>query len=370
MKPTFVTFIGGWGDTPVEEMMASAHRAIARDTLEQARATEVFENLVVVTDSPGCEESWGRGVVVERSQTPFHLGRQLQDVIRKYRMESVFYVGGGGLPLLSSQQMAEIARQLTATRETVISNNPYSGDLIAVTPAQALDRVPPPDIDNSLPQLLAREAGLSTVTLPREVSTLFDVDTPTDLAILSLYPRVGPNLRTYLETLELSTDRLRRAARLFTDDQAEVVIAGRVSGYVWSRLEQETACRCRILSEERGMRADGREAGGKVRSILGVLMERVDPREFFRCLSELGDAVVMDTRVLFNHMNLHLSASDRFLSDMMRPEGIAHPWLREYTQAALEAPTPLVFGGHSLVSGGLLAMIDIAWAQADLVDKV
>ncbi|MFQ5872910.1 MAG: hypothetical protein ACE5JL_03800 [Dehalococcoidia bacterium] len=368
MKPTLVTFTGGWGDTSIERVMASAHEVIARDTLNTARATDAFDSMVVVTDSVESLESWGRGVAVELTRPPFHFGRKLWEVVRKYGMESVLYVGGG-LPLLSSQQMVEISHQLVASKEIVITNNPYSGDLVGITPADALERIQLPVIDNALPQLLSADAGLRSVVLPKDVTTLLDVDTPTDLAVLSMYPCIGPNLRACLKTLELDTRELVKVTRLLTDHRAEILIAGRVGSYVWSQLEEKTACRCRILSEERGMRADGREREGKVRSILGLYMEQVDSGKLFRRLSELGDAAVIDTRVLFSHMKLSLSASDRFCSDMMRPEEIANPWLREFTQAAQESPIPVVFGGHSLVSGGLLALIDIAWAGTGLVDK-
>ncbi|MEE9198624.1 MAG: hypothetical protein V3U26_02380 [Dehalococcoidia bacterium] len=369
MKPTFVTFVGGWGESPVERMMASAHRAIARDTLERAGASGAFEALVLVTDSANASEDWGEGISIEPAQGPFHFGHQLRDVVHKHDIQGVVYVGGGAMPLLSAEGLARLSQQLSTAHETVITNNLYSGDLVAFTPAEALDRVTLPTTDNPLPQLLCREAGLKSVTLPREVATLLDVDTPTDLAILSIYPSTGPCLRAYLDGLGLDTSRLLRAASLLTNPQVEVLVAGRVGSYVWSRLEEETACRCRIISEERGMRADGREAEGKVRSILGHYIEQVQPRRFFEGLSELGDAAFIDTRVLFHHLNLGLSASDRFLSDLMRPQQIAHPWLRDFTQAALDAPIPVILGGHSLVSGGLLALAEVAWNTTDLVDK-
>ena len=369
MKPTFVTFVGGWGEAHVEQIMASAHRAITRDILDRARACQAFQGMVIVTDSPDSFSNLGEDIFIEPAQYPFHFGHNLRDVIYKYQMERVFYIGGGGMPLLPTGEMAQIARQLLAAQETVISNNPYSADLVAFTPADALDRIPLPANDNVLPKLLYGEAGLEGVTLPRSIATLLDVDTPIDLAILSLYSSIGPHLRAYLDTLDLDQDRLLRAAKLLTDPQAEILVAGRISTYVWSRLERETACRCRIISEERGMRADGREQTGKVRSILGQYMETARPQDFFRGLTQLGDAAFLDTRVLFHHLGLKAAPSDRFLSDLMRPGEIGHTWLREFTQAALDAPIPVILGGHSLVSGGLLALIEIAWANTTLIDR-
>ena len=366
MKPLFVTFVGGWGATPVERMMSGAHRAMVRDTLERAASTGEFQQLVLVADFPDLAGT----ASIEPPLSPFHFGRELQRITHKYRMEKVFYIGGGALPLLSADGIAEIARQLAQSNETVISNNPYSGDLIAFTPAAALDKIELPAIDNPLPRLLEAEAGLTGHSLPKDVTTLLDVDTPTDLAILSLYPSIGPNLRSYLDAVELDTRRIERIAKLMTVRESELLVAGRVGSYVWSKLEQETACRTRIISEERGMRTDGRDARGAAKSVLGLYAEQVGPGQFFKHLAQLGDGVVLDTRVLFNHLGLDLEPSDRYLSDMMQPDGIKNEWLREFTQAAIEAPVPAVFGGHSLVSGGLLAMIDIAWSGIDSFDKV
>jgi len=68
--------------------------------------------------------------------------------------------------------------------------------------------------------------------------------------------------------------------------------------------------------------------------------------------------------VIFSHLGLEPSLSDRFHSDLGQVERIDDPFVREFTQAALEAPIPVILGGHSLVSGGLLALIEIAGQKA------
>jgi hypothetical protein len=40
--------------------------------------------------------------------------------------------------------------------------------------------------------------------------------------------------------------------------------------------------------------------------------------------------------------------------------------VREFTQAALSAAVPVVLGGHSLVSGGLYALVEAAWARSNV----
>ncbi len=114
------------------------------------------------------------------------------------------------------------------------------------------------------------------------------------------------------------------------------------------------------------MRADGREERGEARSILGFYLEEVGVRRFFQALAQLGRAAFIDSRVIFSHLRLSPSAADRFLSDLGRPGEIKDPFLREFTRAALEAPLPVVLGRHSLVSGGLMALVDAAWWQRDV----
>ncbi len=113
------------------------------------------------------------------------------------------------------------------------------------------------------------------------------------------------------------------------------------------------------------MRASGREARGEVRSLLGFYLASVGPRRFFESLGLLGQAAYLDTRVLFGHLGLNPSAVDRFSSDMLDVEAIQDPVVREFTAAAREAPIPVLLGGHSLVSGGLWALIDAAWQERD-----
>ena len=49
---------------------------------------------------------------------------------------------------------------------------------------------------------------------------------------------------------------------------------------------------------------------------------------------------------------------------MLEAESIEDRWLGEFTNGAREAKIPVVLGGHSLVSGGMLALIDAAWGDS------
>ena len=49
----------------------------------------------------------------------------------------------------------------------------------------------------------------------------------------------------------------------------------------------------------------------------------------------------------------------------MTPDQIVDPWLREFTQAAMDAPIPVVLGGSSLVASGVQLLSEAAWREKD-----
>jgi hypothetical protein len=118
------------------------------------------------------------------------------------------------------------------------------------------------------------------------------------------------------------------------------------------------------------MEAGGRAERGEARSLLGFYLEEVGPRRFFQALGELADLALLDSRVLFAHLGRRPTAADRFWSDLLRPEEVEDPQVREFTSAAKEAPLPVVLGGHSLVAGGLYALVELAWRGQELERRV
>ncbi len=366
------------GRDPLERAVARARYAVAADLLERASRIELIDRVIVAAPSP--EELIRLGVEVPFTFEPlaegFHFGWALQAIVRKYGIERLIYFSGGSGALLPEGELASLAERLHESEGPLfLCNNFYSVDFFALAPAQVLLELPPPRKDNELGWLLA-EAGLSARELPRSAATQFDIDAPLDLLLLGLHPGCGPHVRTHLEGLaheleiELDPAPLERAMRYLTDREATVLVAGRVPAYVVRHLEEEAACQTRIFSEERGMKASGREERGEVRSLLGLYLEEVGPRRFFDRLGELADLAVLDSRVLFAHLGRRPTAPDRYWSDLLRPERIADPLVREFTAAARGAPMEVLLGGHSLVSGGLFALVELAWMQRDLPRRV
>ncbi len=349
----------------MERLMAGAQAALTLDLLETAQSAGVFDGYILVTDIPELAALAPPWVTVEQNADDFHFGERLRDLVARYAIERPFYLGGGSGPLLTADSLAEMADRLAHAESLVLTNNRFSADLVAFTPGSALERIDLPATDNPLPGLLRNQAGLEVIELPRTTALSFDVDTPTDFIVLRLHPQIGHNTRAFLDGLALNDARLREAMMLFTNPDAEVVIAGRAPSQIVAYMQTETACRERFIIEERGMQAAGRDRPGAVRSILGHYLEAVGMERFFSTLATLGQAVFLDTRVLFYHLGLDPSAEDRFASDLGLWETIAEPTVRAFTRAALHAPVPVVLGGHSLVAGGLMALVDAAWLEHD-----
>nr|MBC7244561.1 hypothetical protein [Chloroflexota bacterium] len=368
MKETILLIMTGIHTaTDVEQIMAGARQAITQDIIERAQKVPDIPQIVLSTNSPALAEwAQAQGVTVELDSpsSSFHFGRHLRALVAKYHAKRLFYMGGGSGALLSPDEMSHIIQRLYSADKALITNNFYSTDFAAFAPADVLDRIEPPAIDNDLGWVLAEKAGLPNESLPRRASTQFDVDTPTDLMILTAHPGVGMHTRIFLDNLCWDTTHIEQAMQRLVDRNAEILVAGRVSAAVWEYLERETACRVRVLAEERGMRASGRQARGEARSILGYYYQQVGPKRFFATLAELGQAVFLDSRVLFAHLGVWPPAGDRYNSDLRRPQYIVDTTIREFTEAAMSAPVPVVLGGHSLVAGGLYALVEAAWARS------
>ncbi len=355
-----------------ERMVSQTRQAITLDLVERALAVPSLGPVVVATNSPNLARHLADCPILVDLDPPeqnFHFGRRLMDLVVRYGMERCFYIGGGAGPLLPASEMAAIAEAILASDRQLITNNFYSSDLVAFGPTSTLWQVPPPDNDNELAWLLGEDLGLPIRELTRTGTTQFDLDTPADLFTLAAHPGTGPHTRAFLDSLSLDTSHLDAALPLMLDRDATILVAGRVSSATWSYLERETACTTRVLSEERGMRASGRQARGEVRSLLGYYLDATGLDRFFETLATMGQALFLDNRVIFAHRRTWPSAADRFFSDLRQPAQISDPFVRAMTEAAMAAPVPVIMGGHSLVSGGMYALVDAAWARGHDVPR-
>lgn len=359
----FILFFGSGGPGDVEAQLDRIRIAIGSGTLRRAAAAG-FAPLLAVTADPvatAAFEAAGAEPCAPRTE-PFHFGSELRRLVRDRDIDRVCAIGAGAGALLTTGDLATIRDELERSPALVLSNNYYSADLVALTPTTALDAIELPATDNPLPRLLHQQAGLPSRQLPRSAATLLDVDTPPDATVLLRHPHCPPELRTVGAFEAELGPRVDALMTLVTTAERELLVAGRVGAPVWSYLESQTASRVRMLAEERGMQAAGRDTSGDARTALGFLYELVGPKVFFERMRELGDGMLFDSRVLFAHLGWRPSASDRFASDLFRPDEIEHDGVRAFTTAARDAGFPLLLGGQTLVSGVLWTMVDAAWS--------
>ena len=363
-RPVLLIFHGGAGNGSAEKMMARARVAAARQTAASALAAG-FEAVIVATDDPGAFEPTAPGVLVDADEpgTPFDYAARLRRLVRRYGLQKPAVMGSGSVPFLGIEEFQLVAEQLDARDARFVTNNFFSSDLTAWTPGNAIESISPFGRDNVLPRRLRDDAGLASVVLPRTTATQFDLDTPADLAVLSLNESLPGDLAAVAAEARAAADRYRAFMPLLCDRNAEIVVAGRVGSMAWQYLERETACRVRVFSEERGLATA--PADHQPHSLLGFLLEEVGVQRFFERLALLGDALVIDTRVIEAHLGLSPSREDRFQSDLLNDGAIGDDFLRRFTAGAAAAPVPVLLGGHSLVAGGLMAINDAAWREND-----
>jgi hypothetical protein len=363
---TLIVFSAGDERDDAERLVTRARHAITADVIARARAIDAIGRIIVATDSRALVETLQPYEVIADYDLPhdgqaFDFGARFESILKQYDVQKPFYIGGGAAALLTLDEMRGIAETLRDAENIMIPNNLFSSDFIAFTPSSAAFDLPPQPTDNNLAFLLRTQRQLPLKSLPRTVGTQFDVDTPTDVMLLGYGKQLGDYTRRFLNEVKLSTQPIERVLPHLTQHEKELLVYGRVSGEVWLNFERNIACRTRLISEERGLVASGREARGEARSVLGFVFDAYGVERGFELLAQLGTAALIDTRVLLAHRQLKLSAHDRFNADLMRPDLIHHEWLRAFTQAALQAAIPIILGGHSLICGGLYLLIEAAW---------
>ena len=366
-RVTLVLFVGGWGQTDVEQALRGAHQAAARDLLEALLHAGVVTQVVVATDDAGWGDNLGDlpvEVDVDPPGESFHFGRRLAGLIERRDAQRVLYTGGASAPLLSIERWTEALMRLAEAERLVVTNNVHSCDWAGFVPACSLTSLIAQEAnDNALAWVLSHDVGLPVESSPASAATRFDLDTPVDLLIAQRHPGIGPHLRRFLAGLGWEARQVDGLLTAMAREGGNLAVAGRASSAAWAALERATSCWVRVFAEERGMRASGRQAQGEVRSLLADYVELVGVEGFFDKLAEIADGVLLDDRVILAARGLWPSTSDRFNSDLHRWDRVSEPFLRRFTRAAAGARVPVLLGGHSVVAGGLMALVEAYEAE-------
>jgi hypothetical protein len=337
--------------------------AAVHDMVAQLSRLPSVSQVVMVTNAPelrsgfpGAHVDWD----LDRPARAFHFGQRLSEALQAHPADAYAYFGAGCAPLLSEAVLADALDEVVRARAPrAVTNNALSSDWLIFNTADAICRRPERFArDNMLAPVLKYEAGVNVRGLPASAATRADIDTPTDLLALSLHPRLQPALAAFLRAHAEETSAWRDARAVLQTPGGRITLIGRVSSAVWSQLEARTRCWTRVLSEERGMAASGRQSAGKVWSLVGQHLQQIGARAFFEELSAVTDAAFFDTRVTMMHTGRWPSPADRYASDAGRPELIEDAFVRELTEAARQASVPVVLGGHGAVTGDLYAVLE------------
>ncbi|HLE29270.1 MAG TPA: hypothetical protein VI793_14180 [Anaerolineales bacterium] len=367
MATTTLIFLGREGLGEIEQWVAGGRIAAMRDAVQLTMTLPQAARVVVAAPEPELEEQHPDLPVIWDFDAPsqsFHFGQRLAALMDGYPSDVFVYLGAGSLPLLPRDVLAQAVEEVAcATTPLAITNNLHSSDWIVLNCPEAVRSRPHRlERDNALGWVLTNEASVEVRGLNPSAATRVDIDTPADLLALSLHPRTGPELSAYLRAHPQDTSRWRAAGKKLFTPASQIALIGRVASGVWAYVEAHTQVWIRVFSEERGMAASGRQNSGRVRSFVGAHLARVGAEAFFAELSQMVEAVFFDTRVVLAHHRLWPSAADRYASDLGLADRIQDSFLREFTAAAVNAPIPIVLGGHGVVSGGLYALVEIAEA--------
>lgn len=268
----------------------------------------------------------------------------------------IVLLGSGSVPLATRADVRAFV-EAAAADGPVLTNNRYSADILAMPASAPMGEVPDVAADNGLPRWFS-ERAVAVADRAGRWRLQVDLDSPLDGFLVGLDGEGDGRGAGPFERIRTGAERIRAVA---ADPAAELLIQGRTSAASLRWLERSTASRTRALVEERGMRT-ARPGQRPARSVLGLVLDREGPAALGAVLAGLGDAAIVDARVLLAHRlgadeTAWPAAEDRFASDLLLHEGISDPWLRDLTRAAAEAPIPVLIGGHTLVGPGLRLLI-------------
>ncbi len=351
------------GSSAAEAWVAAGRQAAACDLAERIKANPLSGRCFILAheevDRRALQEIGFEQILT--SVHPFHFGDVLAGIISEHHLDRLAYFGGASAPLMGEKDLQHVFEQILRHRTpTAIVNNLYSSDWAVFNHARVIENIKSKlPSDNPLGWVMQQEAQFDVRALPPSAKSRLDIDTPTDLILLHDHPGVGRHCRDFLhQTNQPLLDEISNLRRVLQTPASTLSIFGRASSAVWKELEERTKIWVRIYVEERGMVASRRLARGEVQSLIADLVDELQPGGFIARLAQMSDAAIWDTRVWMGSRGGWPSAADRFAADLRWADQISDKALRDLTLAVIESPIPVVAGGHGVVAGGLLALLE------------
>jgi hypothetical protein len=356
--------LGPAGNSRPEQWLGQAKLAAATDLCERlADLSQVASIEGLVAD--GEQAMALKGIVDEVRLSPperFSFGQALASWSRERGDGPLAYFGGASAPLIDRAGLASVLEAaLSAGPGRVWVNNLHSSDWCVFWPTtEALASIARQVDDNGLGWGFASEGGVEVESLPAAAASRADIDTPIDPYMFDGHPAVGRHLGQFLLTRgdpDLK-ERVRSISELLRREGSSLAVIGRSSSRAWMELERRTHVWVRMVVEERGMVASGRLARGEVRSMMADWIQSVGPEAMVGSLGRMVDGVLWDTRVWMGAVGQWPTTKDRFAADLRWLDEIESPHLRRLTASVQASEIPILTGGHGLVSGGILALLE------------
>jgi len=352
------------GESEIEYWISSAQRAAALDLVLRLNEAELIDPVYVfAADQNFAQPLAEAGAIVQGTPVlDFHFGQQLRLCVEYIASDRLAYFGAASAPLLPLHWIDRIAAALCEVRQPwACVNNFHSTDWAffnhSTLLAAADQHIPS---DNSLGWVARNLCGFEIAGIPAAAASRADLDTPADLFMVTGHPDLGLHLHRFLDSNLPVQQKAAGLKSLLSKPAKTLALIGRVSSEASRVLEKATQIWTRVFAEERGMVASGRLSRGEVTSMTGRMLAAWGPHRFVQELESMADGVLWDTRVVMAELYGWPSGLDRFAFDLGRSDLLEQESLTEWCEAVRDSAIPILSGGHSVVSGGLLALLESA----------
>lgn len=351
------------GASPAEQWVAGGRNSAAADLISLLRSLDTSIEIHILAADSANRESY-KGLAVDSfkfSRKSFQFGEALVEFAKDEDPGTLVYFGAGSAPLLSRATLEKAIEQIkNSVHKCAVVNNFHSTDWAILNSLSSIESLTTRLLsDNQLGWVLRTEGGFQVDELPFSAETRADIDTPTDLMMLSYHSGLGSRTREYLTANRRSAhERLNEIRQILLEQAKTLTLIGRSSSTVWRELEKQTQNWIRVFVEERGMVASGRLQNKQVRSLLAEVVDELGIGVMVGMLTSICDGVLWDTRVWMAHKKPWPSRADRFAADLGWLDDIEDDRLKDFTEAIIKAPIPITTGGHGVVSGGVLALLE------------
>ena len=270
--------------------------------------------------------------------------------------DPVLVLQGGMLPLLCSEDWDLLDSLLRSNPNAAYTNSFENPTMVGWSPACSLAGNVSPTGDGVFSTHFLNNFPLPVHALPYTPGYQFTLEAMPDALLLqSVLHASDPLLRVVNEVPYRSTN-IDIVRDMLTVKGIKLWISGRIHGSTVEYMNTKLNIRIRAIIDQHS--AMNNPSLGYMRSFAGQYIEKSGLSQFIRVVEESADCAVLDIEPLCAHFRVAPSAHDLFMSSVGEGESIENSWLQEFTHAIVEARIPIILGGHNLVQGGLLALVD------------